>query len=109
MEGDGEAVAGVFGGLLDSGVTAEDDQVGQRDSLVAGLCVVEVFLHALERLQNLGQLLRLVDRPILLRREPDARAVSAATVVGAAERRGRSPGGRGELGDRQSGRQDLVL
>ena len=47
--------------------------------------------------QHLGELRRLVDLPVLLRREADARAVGAAALVGAAEGRGRGPGGRDQL------------
>ena len=58
---------------------------------------------------TLRQLLRLVDRPVLLRRQADARAVGAAALVGAAEGRGRGPGGRHELRHRQARRQHLLL
>ena len=55
------------------------------------------------------QLRRLVDLPVLLRREADARAVGAAALVGAAEGRGRRPGGRDQLRHRQAGGEDLRL
>ena len=55
------------------------------------------------------QLGRLVDLPVLLRAEANARAVRAAALVGAAERRGRRPGGRDQLRHRQAGREDLRL
>ena len=42
---------GVPGGLLDGRAAAEDDQVGQRDPLAAGLRVVEVLLDLLECLR----------------------------------------------------------
>ena len=67
------------------------------------------FWIALELLQHLGQLGRIVDRPILLRREADARAVGAAAHVGAAERGGRSPGRADQLGHGQARGEDLRL
>ena len=47
-EGDGDVVAGVLRRLLDGGGAGEDDQVGERDLLRAGLRVVEFALDALE-------------------------------------------------------------
>ena len=70
---------------------------------------VERLLDRLERLQHLRQLGRLVDLPILLRREADARAVRPAALVGAAEGRRRGPGGRDQLRDGQPRREDLGL
>ena len=55
------------------------------------------------------QLRRLVDLPVLLRRETDARPVRPAALVGAAERGRRRPGGRDQLGDRQARSEDLAL
>ena len=49
-ERDGDVVAGVPRRLLDGRAPAEDDQVGQRDPLGAGLRVVELLLDPLERL-----------------------------------------------------------
>ena len=63
------------------------DQVGKRDLFLAsGLRVIERLLNPLESLQYLRQLGWVVDLPVLLRREADARAVGAAALVGAAER-----------------------
>ena len=59
-----------------------------------------------ERWLKLG---RIVDLPVLLGIEPNARAVSAAALVGAAERRGRRPGGRNEFGNREARAEDLRL
>ena len=70
---------------------------------------VERALDAFESLQHLRQLGRLVDCPILLRREANAGAVRAAALVGAAERGGRRPGGRNQLRDGQTGSQDFAL
>ncbi len=59
--------------------------------------------------KDLRQLDRLVDVPILLRREANARPVRATALVGAAERRGRGPGRRDQLGHGQPRREDLGL
>ena len=79
----------VVAGLLSSGLhgcaTAQNNQVGKRDLLSTGLRAVEIRLDRLKRLKNLRQLGRLVDFPILLRREADARAVSPAPLVAPAE------------------------
>jgi hypothetical protein len=52
---------------------------------------------------------RLVDLPVLLRREADARAVGAAALVAAAEGGGRRPGGGDQLGDGQAGARILAF
>ena len=70
---------------------------------------VELLLDRFELRQHRRELRRLVDLPVLLRAETDARAVGAAALVGAAERRCRCPGGRDELRHRQAGREDLRL
>ena len=102
--------AAVLRGLLNGGASAQHDQVGKRDLLVpAGLRVVELLLDLLQRLQHLRELGRVVDVPILLRREANASAVGAAALVGAAERRCRRPGGRDQLSDGQSRCEDLAL
>jgi hypothetical protein len=73
-------------------------------------CVaVEFALNTFERLQHFRQLLRLVDFPVLLRRQADTGAVRAATLVGAAEGGRRRPGGRNQLRDGQARSQDLAL
>jgi hypothetical protein len=97
-EGHGHVVAGLLRGGLDRGAAAQDDQVGQRDLLAAGLRVVEFALDGLELAQDLGELGRLVDFPVLLRGEADAGAVGAAALVGAAEGGRRRPGGRTSCG-----------
>jgi hypothetical protein len=83
--------------LLDRRAAGQHDQVGQRDLLAAGLRSLNSAWMP-SSVQHLGQLLGLVDLPVLLRREADARAVGAAALVGAAEGRGRGPGGRDQLG-----------
>ena len=59
--------------------------------------------------QHRGQLGRLVDLPVLLRREADPRPVGAAALVGAAEARRRRPGGGDQLRDRQPRVEDRAL
>src|SRR5215831_16925731 len=102
-------MAGRLRGFLDRGVAAENDQIGERDLLAAGLRRVELLLDRFEFLQDRLQLSRLVDLPILLRREANARAVRSTTLVGAAEHRRRRPGGRDQLGDGQARGEDFRL
>ena len=79
-------------------------------SLVSvGLRAVELLLDRLQLLENLRQCGRLVHFPILLRRKANARPVRPTALVGAAEGRRRRPGSRDQLGDRQSGCEDLGL
>ena len=108
-EGNIHGVAGIPGGYFNAGATRQHDQVGHRDFLAAGLRAIERALDAFELAKHLGQLIRLVDLPVLLRREANARAVGAATLVGAAERGRRGPGGRDQFRDGQPGRQDRAL
>ena len=95
--------AGILGGLFDRRAAAENDQVGKRNLLA------ELFLDRFELLQDRFELGGLVDLPILLRAQANARAVRAAALVGAAERRRRRPGRRDELRHRQAGAEDLRL
>ena len=97
---------GVLRGLFDRRAAAENDQVGERNLLAAR---VELLLDRFELLQDRLELGRLVDLPVLLRREANARAVRAAALVGAAERRRRRPSRRDQLGHGQAGREDLRL
>ena len=64
VKGTFTSLTGVLGRLLDGGAAAENDQVGERDLLAAG---VELLLDRFELRQHLRQLGRLVDFPILLR------------------------------------------
>ena len=102
-------MAGVLRGLLDARAAGQHDEVGERDLLAARGRAVEILLDAFERLQHLRELRGLIDLPILLRREPDARAIGAAAHVGAAEGRGRRPRSGHELRDAQARREDLAL
>ena len=72
--------------FLDGRAAAQNDQVSQRNPLPTGLRGVEFLLDALQLLKNLRQFGRLVDFPILLRREANARPVCPAALVAAAER-----------------------
>ena len=107
-ERDRDVVPRLLRRFLDGGASAEDDQVGQRDLLLAA-GLVEVLLDLLEGLQHLGQPGRLVRLPALLRLEADARSVGAAPLVGAAEAGRRSPGRGDELRDGQARVEDLAL
>ena len=101
--------ARVRGGLLHAGVAREDDQVGQGDLLAAGRGAVEGLPDTLQGAQHRGELVGVIDLPAALRLEADPRAVGAAALVAAAERRGRRPRGGDELGDGQAGGEDLPL
>ena len=94
---------------LDASTAAEHDQVGERYLLSAGCRLVEVGLDRLDLGQNLRQLRRLVDGPVLLRAEPNASTVRTAALVGIAERRRRGPGRRDQLADRQPRGEQLGL
>src|SRR3546814_20465240 len=63
------------------------DLVGDRDRLA------DIALDALIDLEHLGEFGRLVDLPVLLRRQTDARAVGAAAFVRSAEGGSGRPGG----------------
>ena len=102
-KGDLHVHAGILCGLLDGSGAAEDDQIGQRHLLA------EVLLDRFELLQDCLELRRLIDLPVLLRAQANARAVRAAAFIGAAERRRRRPGSRHELRHRQTRRHDLRL
>ena len=102
-------MTGILRRLLDACATGQNDQVGERDLLAAGLRAVELALDALQRLERFRQLGRLIGFPVLLRREANARAVRAAALVGAAEGGRRRPGRRNQLRDGQPRSQDLAL
>ena len=78
-------MAGLLRGRLDGCAAAQNDQVGKRNLLPARLRAVEFLLDRLQLLKNLRQFGRLVDFPILLRRQANARAVGPAALVAAAE------------------------
>ena len=102
-------VPGLLGGLFDGCASAQNDQIGKRDLLPARVRAIEVGLDTLQTLQHLGQFLRIVDRPILLRSKTNARPVRSAAHVGAAESRGRRPGSADQFRAGQPGCKDLGL
>ena len=108
-EGDRHLVTGILRSLLDTCTTGQNDQVSQRDLLAAGLRAVERALDALQGLEHLRQPGRLVDFPVLLRRQTNAGTVRTAALVGATEGGRRCPGSRDQLRHRQAGSQDLAL
>ena len=108
-EGNRHGVAGILCCLLEACATGQHDQVGEGDLLAARLRAVEFALDALQRLEHLRQLDRLVDFPLLLRREANARTVRTTALVGATEGGRRRPGGRHQLRDRQPRSEDLAL
>ena len=77
-------MTGVPGSLLDACAAGQDDQVGQGDFLAAGLRDVEIQLDLLELRKHLLECGRIVDFPVLLGSEADARSIGAAAFVGAA-------------------------
>jgi len=91
-EGHGDVHATVLRGLLDRRAAGKHDQVRHGDLLAAGGRAVEVVLDLAELVQHLLQQRRVVDLPVLLRREADACAVGAATLVRSAIGGGRCPG-----------------
>ena len=102
-------MAGILRRLLHGSATAQDDEVREGHLLAARLRGVERSPDRLERLQHFRQLRRLIDLPILLGRQANARTVGAAALVGTTERRGRRPRGRDELRNGESRREDLRL
>ena len=105
----GDCVASVAGGLLHPRATRQHDQVGKRDLLATHQSGIERLADRLQHLEHGTQLLRLVDRPVLLRRESQPRAVGAAPLVGAAEAGRGRPGRRNQLRHRQARRQHFLL
>ncbi|MNE08875.1 hypothetical protein D3C80_1015370 [compost metagenome] len=90
---------GIFRRLFDAGATGQHDQVCQGDFLAAR---VELTLDTLKGTQHLGQLIRLVGRPELLRGQAQAPPIGAPALVGATEGGSRRPGRRHQLRDRQA-------
>ncbi len=109
VKGTVTSYTGLLGRGLDRGAAAEDDQVRHRHLLAALLRPVEVRCTLLERGEHLRELLGLVDLPVLLRRQAQARAVGAAALVAVTEGRGRRPGGRDQLRHGQTRVEDLAL
>ena len=104
-----QRVACILGSLFDARATGEDDEVGERDFLAAGLDSVEFSLDAFEGFEDLGELLGLVDFPIFLGSQADAAAIGSAALVRAAECGGRGPCSADEFGNRESGCEDFAF
>ena len=60
---------------------AQNDQVSHRHLLATRLGRIECRLHALERIENLTKLGRLVDLPLALRGQAQAGTIGTATLV----------------------------
>src|SRR5690606_37767085 len=103
------SMAAVLGRFLDGRAPSKDDEIRERDLLAVGRGRVEVLLDLLEGPEHLVELGRLVDLPVLLGLEADARAVRPAPLVGASEGSRRPPRDRYELGDGQPGSEDRGL
>jgi hypothetical protein len=80
-----DCVTSILGTLLDASTTGEDDEVGEGNLFSARLSAVELGLDAFEGFEDLGELLGLVDFPILLRGQADAAAIGSTALVGATE------------------------
>src|ERR1700678_3024330 len=91
-EGTLHVVARLLCSLLNGCRASQNDQVSKRNLLPVRLGAVEILLDRLQRLKNLRQLRRLVDFPILLRRQTNARPVRSTALVAAAVGRRRRPG-----------------
>ncbi len=80
-EGNRDDLSGAFRRLFNGGAAREDDEIGQGDLGTARPRAVELLLNGFEPSQNPRQFRRLVDLPILLGGEANARAVRAAALV----------------------------
>jgi len=78
-------VTSVLRRLLDGRRAAEDDQVGEGDLPAIGCRVVEALLNTFQGLEDLGQLRRVIDRPVLLRGQANAGTIGTTAHVAAAE------------------------
>src|SRR5690606_27949799 len=92
---------GRLGSFLDGQVAGQHDHIGDAGAGVGG----DLLVYR----QHLGQARRLIALPVLLRREADARAIGAATLVRVAEGPRAVPGGADPLGNRQTAGGDARL
>ncbi len=83
---DCDAMAGLQCSGLNRSAPAQHDQVGQRYLPATGLRAIEALLDLLQNCQNLGQFGGLIDFPILLRRQTNARSIGTTALVAASER-----------------------
>jgi hypothetical protein len=107
-EGHGDGVARSLGRIFHRNHPAEHDEIGDRDLLGARFAV-EAGRHAFQRLHHLGDGCGIVHAPVLLRSEPDARAVGTAAHVGITEGDCRCPCGAHQFRARKPGLADRVL
>ena len=106
VNGTSTGVPAFFAAFSIAGGAAENDQVSERDLLAAGRRGVELLLDRLPACRSPWRAVAgWLTAQVLLRREPNARAVGTAALVGAAEGRGRGPGGRDEFGHGQARRR----
>ncbi len=83
-----DGIAGLFRGIFDRCAARQDDQVGQGHLLPVRVLMIELGLDALQAVQHLREIRRVIGGPVLLRCESDPCAVGAAAMVGAAIRGG---------------------
>ena len=102
-------MSGVLRSSFHGGAPAQHNQVCERNLFAARLRTIELVLDLLQRLQDFGQLCRIVDFPILLRCQTNASSVGATSLVATAERGGRRPCRRNQLRDREPRSEDLFL
>jgi len=108
-EGHGDGHAAVLCRFLDGSAAGEHDQVRHGDLFAAAGRGVERVLDLADFLQHAIQQGRVVDLPILLRREADTSTVGAAALVRSAIGGGRSPGYRHQLGHGKAHTEQLLL
>src|SRR4029079_6166189 len=76
-----DVVSSILCRLLDRGGAAQNDQVGKRYLLDAGLRGLALALERFELVENRRQMGWLVDLPILLRRKANTRTIRTAALV----------------------------
>ena len=99
VNGTVDVEAGILRRFLDRRGAGKNDRIGHRQRAT----------QLVDLGENVGQFAGLVDRPLLLRSEPDARAIGAAAVIGLAIGRGRRPGRLDQLADAEARAEDLRL
>ena len=92
---------------LNAGGTAEDDEVRHGDLRATGR--VELRLDTFQGAEHLGEVVRVVHGPLVLRLESNASAVRATALVGSAECGSRRPGRLHEVGSGQARGVDHAL
>ena len=102
----GYVASRIFRCFLDRGGTAENDNVCERNIFARR---IEFASYIFERFEHFGEFGGLIDGPILLRLQTNARAVGTAAHIGTAERGSRSPRRRNELRNGQTAIEDSLL